>query len=77
MNALAVRIEEEIFEANNKSTDNNYRSSIRSHVLNLKDEKTALREHLLNSELSPESFARMSGKVYVLACILDFVRLIL
>ena len=74
-NHLAVRIEEEIFEANKKSTDNVYRSSVRTHVLNLKeflylmfsyayqDEKTMLRKDLLNGELSPQEFARMSGKV--------------
>jgi Transcription factor S-II (TFIIS), central domain len=33
---LAHRIEEEIFKANNNSTDNTYRNSIRTHVLNLK-----------------------------------------
>jgi Transcription factor S-II (TFIIS), central domain len=33
---LADRIEDEIFKANNNSTDNTYRNSIRTHVLNLK-----------------------------------------
>jgi len=33
---LAERIEAEIFAASKKSTDNNYRSSVRSHFLNLK-----------------------------------------
>ena len=33
---VAERIEAEIFAANNESTDNNYRSSVRSHFLNLK-----------------------------------------
>ena len=33
---LAERIEAEIYVANNESTDNNYRSSVRSHFLNLK-----------------------------------------
>ena len=36
LNDLAHQIEEEIFQANNRSTDNTYRNSIRSHVLNLK-----------------------------------------
>lgn len=35
-NDLAYQIEEQIFQANNGSTDNTYRNSIRSHVLNLK-----------------------------------------
>ena len=33
---VAERIEAEIFAANNESTDNNYRSAVRSHFLSLK-----------------------------------------
>jgi Transcription factor S-II (TFIIS), central domain len=37
---LAERIEAEIFTANHESTDNTYRSSARSHFLNLKVNKS-------------------------------------
>ncbi|KAK9315431.1 transcription factor S-II, central domain-containing protein [Lipomyces starkeyi] len=57
---LSAAIEEEIYKANGANIGPKYKSSMRSHLVNLKNKKNNLRERILAGEVSPQKFAVMS-----------------
>jgi len=57
---LCCQIETEIFKVCSNSIGNDYKTSMRSHLVNLKDKRNDLRERLLSGEVCPSAFARMS-----------------
>ncbi|KAK9385977.1 transcription factor S-II, central domain-containing protein [Lipomyces mesembrius] len=57
---LSAAIEEEIYKANGANIGPKYKSSMRSHLVNLKNKKNDLRERILTGEVSPQKFAVMS-----------------
>ncbi|KAK9372322.1 transcription factor S-II, central domain-containing protein [Lipomyces chichibuensis] len=57
---LSAAIEEEIYKANGANIGPKYKSSMRSHLVNLKNKKNDLRERILSGEVSPQKFAVMS-----------------
>ncbi|KAK9359801.1 transcription factor S-II, central domain-containing protein [Lipomyces starkeyi] len=57
---ISAAIEEEIYKANGANIGPKYKSSMRSHLVNLKNKKNDLRERILDGEVSPQKFAVMS-----------------
>ncbi|KAK9465457.1 transcription factor S-II, central domain-containing protein [Lipomyces arxii] len=60
--SLGRAIEETIYAANGANVSTLYKASIRSHIFNLKDKRNNLRNRLLEGDLTPERFAKMSAK---------------
>ncbi|KAK9236293.1 transcription factor S-II, central domain-containing protein [Lipomyces kononenkoae] len=58
--ALSSAIEEEIYKSSGANIGGKYKTSMRSHLINLKNKKNDLRERILCGELSPQKFAVMS-----------------
>ncbi|KAK9318753.1 transcription factor S-II, central domain-containing protein [Lipomyces orientalis] len=57
---ISSAIEEEIYKANGANIGPKYKTSMRSHLVNLKNKKNDLRERVLCGEISPQKFANMS-----------------
>ncbi|KAI9254475.1 transcription elongation factor S-II [Phascolomyces articulosus] len=58
---LAESIETAIYELHDAQVNNSYKESIRSHILNLKDQQNPLSQRVLNGEVDPMEFASMDS----------------
>ena len=71
---LAESIESAIYELNDAEINSGYKESIRSHILNLKDQQNPLRQRVLTGEIDPMEFASMvlyinHTNIYIYICV--------
>ncbi|KAK9472287.1 transcription factor S-II, central domain-containing protein [Dipodascopsis tothii] len=58
--SLSQKIEDEIYKACADSVGADYKTSMRSRLVNIKDKKNDLKDRLLDGRVTPAEFARMS-----------------